>query len=83
MTLGTLASWTAAAFIIGGAYCAFRLERRQARYLRNPGAAYVDALFVAYRRERRMMAAARSTLDEYAEPYGDASTYRTGERTNG
>ena len=83
MTGYHLAAWAAVAFLIGGAYVAFRLERRQARYLRNPGAAYVDALFVAYRRERRMMASANSTLDEYAEPYGDASTYMIGERTNG
>lgn len=26
---------------------------------------------------------ARQALDEYAEPYGDASTYMIGERTNG
>lgn len=83
MRLGTLVAWVAASFLIGAAYCAFRMERRRNRYLRNPGAAYVDALFVAYRRERRMLAAARSTLDEYAEPYGDASTYMIGERTNG
>ena len=33
-----------------------------------------------YRARRRE---ARQAIDEYAEPYGDASTYMIGERTNG
>lgn len=37
-------------------------------------------LYRARQREARMLASARSTLDEYAEPYGDASTYMIGER---
>lgn len=40
-------------------------------------------LYRAHQRETRMLARARQSLDEYAEPYGDASTYMIGERTNG
>lgn len=72
--------WITAAFFAGFVYARLRHAFRQNRFLQHPGAVYSDALFMAYHRERRMMAAARSTLDEYAEPYGEASTYRFGER---
>ena len=75
--------WITAAFFAGFVYARLRHAFRQNRFLQHPGAAYSDALFVAYHRERRMMAFAHQSLDEYAEPYGDASTYMIGERTNG
>jgi len=69
--LGTLVAWAAAAFLIGGAYCAFRLERRFSRYAHHPNAAYVDALFVAHQRERRLLASAHQVLTDDFDIYGD------------
>ena len=62
----------------GGAVLFFWLKFRTAIFGGRAG-----NLYRARRREARMLACARQSLDEYAEPYGDASTYMIGERTNG
>jgi hypothetical protein len=77
MTGHHLAAWAAAIVLAlwSAAVCFAWLKFRTAIF-----GGRARHLYRAHQREGRMMAAAFHTLDEYAEPYGDASTYMIGER---